>query len=242
MRASRRTLATIMKKLIYIITILLIISCSKKEEPKTVTENKTEELIVVDTLEFFSDSIRFGQIHNNKVEVYKIGTEENTIAKVYLYEKDQLHWKLKDSLILEAERINDLDTEIKDFNNDGFKDIIFTTGMAARGGNVVQTLILYSPENKSLNWIRNSERFPNLMYNEKLNCIDACVLTGGQTTYFLKIENDSLKEFANVEQRDGKIIAEVLDVNGKWKEIETIKDSPDAFDRFINFRPIEKRK
>jgi hypothetical protein len=231
-----------MKNLIYIITILLIISCSKKGEPKIVTENKTEELIVVDTLEVFSDSINFGQKHINKIEVYKISTEENTIAKVYLYEKDQLHWKLKDSLILEAERINDLDTEIKDFNNDGFKDIIFTTGMAARGGNVVQTLILYFPENKSLNWISNSERFPNLMYNEKLNCIDACVLTGGQTTYFLKIENDSLKEFANVEQRDGKIIAEVLDVNGKWKEIETIKDSPDAFDRFINFRPIEKRK
>ncbi|HLO73402.1 MAG TPA: hypothetical protein VK164_05650 [Flavobacterium sp.] len=231
-----------MKNIIYIITIFSIISCSKKGEPKTVTKNKNEELIVVDTIEVFSDSISFGQIHNNKVEVYKIGDQENTFAKVYLYEKKQLHWKLKDSLIIEAERINDLDTEIKDFNNDGFKDIIFTTGMAARGGNVIQTLILYSPKNKSLNWIKNSEHFPNLMYNEKLNCIDAFVLTGGQTTNFLKIKNDSLIEFAIVEQREGKIIAEVLDVNGKWKEIENIKDSPDAFDRFINFKPIEKRK
>lgn len=93
-----------------------------------------------------------------------------------------------------------------------------------------------------MNWIKNSENFPNLTYNEKLNCIDACILTGGQTTYFLKIKNNSLKEFANVDQRDGRILAEILDKNGKWKEIKNIKDEPEDFDRFINFNPIEKRK
>jgi len=113
--------------------------------------------------------------------------------------------------------------------------------MAARGGNIVQTLILFSPKNKSLNWIKNSEDFPNLMYNEKLDCIDACILTGGQRTCFLEIENDSLKEFANVDQRDGKITAEILDEYGNWKEIHNIKDEPEGFDRFINFNPIEKR-
>ncbi len=231
-----------MKNLISLITILLFISCANKIETKTVRVNKTEKSVFVDTLEFFTDSINFGQRQNNKIEVYKIGTEENTTAKVYLYEKSKNQWKLKDILTLEAVRINNLETEIKDFNNDNFKDIIFTTGMAARGGNIVQTLILYSPKNKSLNWIKNSESFPNLMYNEKLDCIDACILTGGQTTYFLKIENDSLKEFANVDQRDGRIIAEILDTNGKWKEIENIKDEPESFDRFINFKPIEKRK
>ena len=54
------------------------------------------------------------------------------------------------------------------------------------------------------------------MYNEKLNCIDAVILTGGQTTYFLKIENDSLKEFASVDQSDGIITAKILEENGKW--------------------------
>jgi hypothetical protein len=231
-----------MKNIIYLTTIFLIISCSKKTETKTVRENKTEKLVIVDTLEFFADSISFGQRENNKIEVYKIGTQENTIAKVCLYEKVKSLWELKDSLTLEATRIENLKTKIIDFNNDSFKDIIFTTGMAARGGNNVQTLILYSAKNKSLNWIKNSESFPNLMYNERLNCIDACILTGGQTTYFLKIENDSLKEFASVDQRGGRIIAEILDVNGRWKEIENIKDEPEGFDRFINFNPIEKRK
>jgi len=231
-----------MKNIISIIIILLFIGCNKKTETKTVIADKTEKSVSVDTLEFFIDSISFGQKQKNKIEIYKIGTEENTIAKVYLYEKSENQWKTKDSLKLEAVRINDLEAEIKDFNNDNFKDIIFTTGMAARGGNIVQTLILYSPINKSLNWIKNSESFSNLMYNQKLNCIDACILTGGQTTYFLKIKNDSLKEFANVDQRNGRIVAEVLDMNGKWKEIENIKEEPEGFDRFINFNPIEKRK
>ena len=231
-----------MKNLISIIIILLFIGCSKKTEHKTVLANKIEKSIFVDTIEVFKDSISFGQKQNNNIEVYKIGGEENVVAKVYLYEKSKNQWKIKDSLTLEAVRINELKTKIEDFNNDNFKDIVFTTGMAARGGNNVQTLILYSPTDKSLNWIKNSESFPNLMYNEKLGCIDSCVLTGGQTTFFLKIENDSLKEFANVDQRDGRIVAEILDLNRKWKEIENIKDETEGFDRFINFKPIQKRK
>lgn len=231
-----------MKKVFFLITTLLFIGCTNKRETKTVLENKTEKSTFVDTLEFFTDSINFGERQNNKIEVYKISEEENTIAKVYFYVKRVNQWKLMDTLTLEAVRINDLKTEVKDFNNDNFKDIIFTTGVANRGGNIVQSLILYSPKTKSLKWIKNSESYPNLMYNEKLNCIDACILTGGQTTYFLKIKNDSLKEFANVDQRSGRIIAEILDDKGKWKEIENIKDTPESFDRFLTFNPIKKRK
>lgn len=230
-----------MKK-IAVISILFFFSCNNKTEIKTVLKTNSEKLVVIDTLEFFSDSTNFGNKKLNKIIIYKVGNEEKTNAKVYLYEKSKSLWNLKDSLFLEAVRINELNPRIEDFNNDGLNDIIFTTGMAARGGNNVQTLILYSPKDKSLNWIKNSENFPNLMYNKKLHCIDACILTGGQRTYFLKLKNDSLKEFANVDQRDGRIIAEIIDVNGKWKEIENIKDNPENFDRFINFNPIEKRK
>lgn len=231
-----------MKSIFFLISTLLFISCTNKREAKIVLEANSKCATFVDTLETFTDSVNFGNSQNNRIEIYKIGTEEKTIANVYLYEKNGNQWKLKDTLTLEAERINDLETQVKDFNNDSFKDIIFTTGMAARGGNIVQTLILYSPKTKSLKWIKNSESFPNLMYNKKLDCIDACILTGGQTTSFLKIKNDSLKEFANVDQRDGRIISEILEGNGKWKVIENIRDNPESFDRFINFKPIEKRK
>jgi len=221
--------------------IFLLYNCNRKQE-RVVKENKIDNIVFIDTLEVFKDSINFGKRNDNKIEIYKIGNQDSTFAKVYLYELHNVDWKLKDSLILNAVRVNDLETEIKDFNNDGFNDIIFTSGMAARGGNIVQTLILYSNENQSLSWIKNSEDFPNLMYNEKLNCIDAVILTGGQTTYFLKIENDSLKEFASVDQSDGIITAKILEENGKWKEIKSIKESSENFDRFIDFNPIEKRK
>lgn len=231
-----------MKKAILFISILYVSSCSKKTDFKPSFEKKFEKRAVTDTLEHFADSINFGVKQKNKIEIYKISKEENTIAKIYFYEKNKSKWSLKDSLTLDAERINNLNPQIIDFNNDNFKDIIFTTGMAARGGNVIQTLILYSTEKESLLWIKNSENFPNLMYNEKLDCIDALILTGGQKTSFLKIKNDSLKEFAYVDQSDGRILSKILNANGKWKEIENIKDDPKNFDRFINFNPIEKRK
>lgn len=221
--------------------IFLLYNCNRKQEG-VVKENKIDNIVFIDTLEVFKDSINFGKRNGNKIEIYKIGNQDSTFAKLYLYELHNIDWKLIDSLILNAVRVNDLETEIKDYNNDGFNDIIFTSRMAARGGNIIQTLILYSNENQSLNWIKNSEDFPNLMYNEKLNCIDAVILTGGQTTYFLKIENDSLKEFASVDQSDGIITAKILEENGKWKEIKSIKESSENFDRFIDFNPIEKRK
>jgi hypothetical protein len=231
-----------MKKILIITLSFLLLSC-KKEIEITKPENsfpKIENLTVSDTLERFSDSTNFGI--KNKIDLYRIGTNQNTIIKIYLYEKNSVYWKLNDSLIVEGDRVNILNTEISDFNNDKLNDVIFNSGTAARGGNIVQTLILYSPKNKSLKWIKNSERFPNLMYNEKLDCIDALILTGGQTTYFLKIKNDSLKEFAKVDQRDGRIVSEVLDENEKWKIIKNIKDKPEGFERFINFNPIEERK
>lgn len=230
-----------MRNIVCLLIIFLLYNCNRKQEG-VVKENKIDNIVFIDTLEVFKDSINFGERNDNKIEIYKIGNQDSTFAKVYLYELHNVDWKLKDSLILNAVRVNDLETEIKDFNNDGFNDIIFTSGMAARGGNIVQTLILFSGENKSLNWIKNSENFPNLLYNEKLNCIDAVILTGGQTTYFLKIENDSLKEFASVDQSAGIITAKILEENGKWKEIKSVKESSENFDRFIDFYPIEKRK
>jgi hypothetical protein len=80
------------------------------------------------------------------------------------------------------------------------------------------------------------------MYNKKLDCIDAFILTGGNTTCFLKIENDSLTEFARVEQRDELITSEVLEKNGKWKELSKVKDYSEDMKRFINYNPLQERE
>lgn len=233
-----------MKKAIILIFSQVIFSCNKMVEINS-SKNATptiENLIVSDTLEHFSDSTNFGKKTKNRIDIYKIGTNLNTFIKIYLFKKNENNWTLNDSLIIEGDIINNLNAEISDFNNDKLNDIIFTSGTAARGGNNIQTLILYSEESDKFKWIKNTENFPNLKYNKKLDCIDAFIMTGGQTTSFLKITNDSLKEFANVDQRDGRIIVEILDNNGKWQETENIEEKFSGFDRFINFNPLEVRE
>ena len=159
---------------------------------------------------------------------------------MFLYKKDNSLWVLNDSLKVDGDFINKLNCEISDFNNDNLKDLLFVSGTAARRGNVVQTLVLYS--NEKLKCIKNSENYPNLMYNKNLDCLDSFILTGGNTTCFLKIENDSLKEFARVEQRDRLITSEVLEKNGKWKELSKVKDYSEDMKRFINYNPLQERE
>lgn len=217
---------------------VLLISCNKSNDENNL--KKLEEIAICDTIEFYSDSTTFGIETKSKIDIYKIVTNQNTFIKVFLFKKDTNLWILNDSLIVDGDFINKLNYEISDFNNDNSNDLLFVSGTAARGGNVIQTLVLYSDE--KLKWIKNSENYPNLMYNKKLDCIDALILTGGNTTYFLKIENDSLKEFARVDQRDKLITSEILEKNGKWKEISIKKDYSEDIKRFINYNPIQERE
>ena len=231
-----------MKKTLVIILSFLIFSCKKDTEITHSKSNFQEiEALISDTIERFTDSINFGIKTKNKIDIFRIEESQNTFVKIYLYEKNKNKWKIKDSLKVEGDKVNILNTEISDFNNDKLNDIIFTSGTSARGGNNVQTLILYKKDTKKLNWIKNSDYFPNLMYNEKLDCIDSFILTGGNTTCFLKIKNDSLFHFASVDQRDNKISIEILDENGKWKKTQSVEDNSEDFKRFIDFNPIEER-
>lgn len=229
---------------IILITFLsvLLICCTKSNEENNFKKhsNEVENIAICDTIEFYSDSTNFGAKTKSKIDIYKIVTNQNTFIKLFLYKKNNSLWALNDSLKVDGDFINKLNCEISDFNNDNLKDLLFVSGTAARGGNVVQTLVLYS--NEKLKWIKNSENYPNLMYNKKLDCIDAFILTGGNTTCFLKIENDSLTEFARVEQRDELITSEVLEKNGKWKELSKVKDYSEDMKRFLNYNPLQERE
>jgi len=221
---------------------ILLICCNKSNENDNLKKksSKIENISICDTIEFYCDSTNFGAKTKSKIDIYKIVTNQNTFIKLFLYKKDNRLWVLNDSLKVDGDFINKLNCEISDFNNDNSNDLLFVSGTAARGGNVIQTLVLYS--NEKLKWIKNSENYPNLMYNKKLDCIDAFILTGGNTTCFLKIENDSLTEFARVEQRDKLITSEVLEKNGKWKELSKVKDYSEDMKRFINYNPLQERE
>jgi len=88
--------------------------------------------------------------------------------------------------------------------------------------------------------MKNSEDYPNMLYNKKLDCIDAFLVHGGSTTVFLKIEKDSLREFASI-NLDDKINIQLVDRNGKRKYL--VKDKKSTYDphtRFTNFSPLEE--
>ena len=125
-----------------------------------------------------------------------------------------------------------------DMNGDGCKDLLFHSSEAARGANTIQTLILFDAKRNQLKRILGEH--PNMEYNPKLKCINSWGFHAGSVTYFLRIEHDSLVEFANVDHFDKRITVSVLDQNGKWKQI---KDIPQSGYRgqncFRNYDPVE---
>lgn len=111
--------------------------------------------------------------------------------------------------------------------------------MAARGSNEVRNLLIYNQKKNLLTLLKNSECYPNMMYNEKLDCIDAFLLHGGSRTVFLKIKADSLQEFASV-NLDDQINICVIDRYGKKRYLVRNKRSNfDPHTWFKNFRPLE---
>ena len=87
--------------------------------------------------------------------------------------------------------------------------------------------------------MKNSENYPNMLYNKELNCIDAFLVYGGSSTVFLRISGDSLKEFASVEAMDGLTVKEI-DRNGKEKIIFQDTTNKAAYIRFKTYKPLKE--
>ena len=100
-------------------------------------------------------------------------------------------------------------------------------------------MLIFEKITGKLKLITNSSNYPNLQYNEVLNCIDAWMVYAGSSTVFLKIEQDSLKKFAGVELFENYREIYIVDKKGKHKTLkkEKIKDS-EVYTRFKNFNPL----
>ncbi|CAM3074709.1 hypothetical protein DRF59_16000 [Chryseobacterium flavum] len=223
---------------------LLLFSCSGN--PKHDKEGYFSE-------EKFVDSLNAGTKGKTKVEFEKFRYTVNgdVFVSINFYksekkwikgEKTDLDiWRLTNSFKFDKDGISGMDVQIGDFNNDGFNDITYQSGIAARGGNIVMTLFVYDPHNKDFIHIKNSESYPNLTYNAKLNCINSLILTGSTITSFLKIRKDSLQEFARIDVSD-KIVVQEKDSTGKFKTIEEKPfkgNDEDFYKTFRNYKPLE---
>lgn len=159
-------------------------------------------------------------------------------AHIEFYSRSKTReWLRKQSLKFEDLRYVRCDAEISDFNNDGFKDITFISGQAARGANEIRTLLIYDSTKDELVHIKNSADFPNLAYNKKLNCIDAWAVHGTTTTIFLRLQGDMLREFASVDTGAERIVT----ITRKGGEKVVIRREPmseeEVFSKYSTFDP-----
>lgn len=203
------------------------------------------------SVEKFVDSLNIGARGKSKVEIenFRNNDEESNLIIVNFYKQDSIwdhqkqknvgnYWKKIDRFYFDKDGVTGIDAEILDFNNDGFNDITYQSGIAARGGNVIKTLFIYHPREKRFIHVKNSDDFPNIFYNQDLDCINSFVFTGSTTTVFAKLENDSLKEFASVDFAK-TITVYKNEIDGKSKLIdEKSTKGYDAFIPFKNYKPL----
>ncbi|WP_316839813.1 hypothetical protein [Pedobacter gandavensis] len=240
-----------MKKYLLIV-LLFLFSCQNRQgnrsnqsfESKISTVSKVEskhiEKGAVELLEHFVDSLNIGKPTKNKIELSHFRNSDSGYVVIQFYTKVKGNWQLKQKINFLKDDISGCFPELSDFNNDGFKDVTYKSAIAARGANDVRNLFIYDSSEDQLIYMKNSENYPNMLYNNTLDCIYAFLVHGGSTTVFLKIKRDSLKEFASV-NLDDKINIQLVDKNGKRRTI--VKDRKNNFDpytRFKNFRPLEE--
>ena len=191
--------------------------------------------------EYFTDDHQIGRRGKNKIEIrcYSRGDQRFTELKFYA-RTDYGAWLEMQSFKFEKDGLTDCDPVIEDFNNDGFKDFTYQSDVAARGANEIRKLFIYDKELDELVYIKNSENYPNLAYNRKLRCVDAFLVYGATSTVFLRIEGDTLREFASVETGTERIVT-VTDKNGKQRVVHSEKMNPDNFEeifrRFSSYSP-----
>lgn len=238
------------------IFFLSILSCHKSELSltestvhPTPTDLPAENRSTI--IESFSDDSQIARPGKNKIQIdiaegqsTDIATPNNVAVIRFYSLTTAKNWVWKQTLELETHALMDSYPEIKDFNNDGFKDVTFISGTAARGSNEIRTLLIYDKINDDLVHIKNSEDYPNLAYNKTLNCIDSWMVHGASTTAFLHLEGDELKEFASVgtgADSSGEcceLVVNVIDETGKKRVIKRERiTQDDIYTRFSTFDP-----
>ena len=187
--------------------------------------------------EFYVDSVHIGRKKFNKIELSKYSNADSTWVSIKFYSRSGKSWTLKQTYGFEKDDIRDCDMKLSDFNNDGFKDMTYISMVAARGANQVRRLFIYDKVKDKLIYMKNSEDYPNMLYNKTLNCIDAFLVYGGSSTVFLRIKGDSLVEFASV-QLDNDLRVYEVDNKGVRKLIREDTATNMYFVRFKNYKPL----
>ena len=239
-----------MRNCVLLFFIFLIFGCNnpkikknsiveKKEKSTNVKKDSTKIINEIVLRESFVDSTTIGIKGKYKVELNSYNNLDSTYVEIKFSEKKNNYWLQIQKIILPKDGITSCNSKIKDFNNDKLNDFTFQSSVAARGANEIRTLLLFEKATGKLKLITNSADYPNLQYNEVLNCVDAWMVYGGTSTVFLKIDHDSLREFAGVELFDDYREIYLVDKKGKHKTLKKEKiEGLETLTRFKNFDPL----
>lgn len=243
-----------MTKSILLVLLLLIASCAQKSKEQTSLLSKKDtakkEIIKPETKidttktvleETFTDSTQVGIKGKFKLTVDQFRSDDSTYVAINLFEKRNSKWQIKQKLEYLKDGITNCDPELTDFNNDGFNDLTFQSSVAARGANEIRKLLIFDRSKEEFILMKNSDHYPNLQYNELLNCVDAWLVYGGSSTVFLKIEKDSVREFAGVSLEENQREIYIIDKKGNRKTLkkEYVKDL-EVHTRYQNYNPLSE--
>lgn len=206
------------------------------------SQNKKSDEKAGEVVETFSDAKNVGVRGKNKIEISMMRkTNYSSDVELKFYSLDgRGDWKLKQKIQLESGS-NRLDAKLSDFNNDGLNDLTYVSALAARGANEVRTLFIYDKAKDELIHIKNSEEYPNLLYNRELDCLDSQMFHGTSTTVFVKIEDNTLKEFASVDNGGSTRTVYVIGKDGKEKVLREDKITEDKiYARYKNYNPLKE--
>lgn len=226
--------------------LLCLVGCSPKPEgtvpvsisPDSAPLNIATRESPIDTFDVFMDSLSIGRKGLNRLDMVQCRTSDGQFVRLLLFGRSDGSERLLQEIRFEKEGPSGLNAQVVDFNNDGFNDLTCISATAARGANEVRRLWIYVPEADSLVYMKNSMNYPNLLYNERLDCIDAFLVCGGCSTVFLKIAGDSLKETARVELFEGLTVTRI-DRNGKERVILKDTSNHAGYIRYKNYDPLE---
>lgn len=225
--------------------LFFLLSCQNRQDKNAKSNSDNKQINLIETIptdtfqleEVFIDSTNIGRKNLNKVEVFKYRTIDSNYVDIKFYTKHADNWKLIQTLHFLKDGVIGCDTKLSDFNNDGLNDMTIVSAVAARGANEIRRLFIYDKTKDKLIEMKNSENYPNMLYNKDLNCIDAFLVYGGSSTVFLRISGDSLKEFASVEALDGLTVREI-EKNGKEKIIFQDMTNKASYIRFKTYKPL----
>jgi hypothetical protein len=223
-----------------IFLVLCVVGFGCKEKPLSIDEAQLDSLTVDESV---VDSVSLGEAGMYKIHIRQLqNAEGQTMVEFDLYRKENGGWQNSQLFKMQKDPLTSLGVSFADFNNDGWKDMTFFSGSAARPSNDIKTLFIFNNATGQLTHIRNSADFPNLRYNDELKCVDAWLIYGGTATVFLKIEGDSLREFAGVELFDDTRTVYEIDEEGNKSILqkEEIKDL-DVNTRYKTYNPLKAR-